>query len=176
MITIERARQILASYGGSPAQWPEAERAAMQQLLLADSELQELQRQAERMDVQLAGLFAVPGEEDCRSLSRNILARVPDRRPREQERTPRTAYKLEAFWRSLLLRPAATWTLAGGTLILVVALGTLHWQWQLVGSEMQPTGREDAWGLMADALDNSSDLELLAVLEPELSEDDLDIL
>ncbi len=175
MITIERARQILACYGGNPHRWPEAERADMQLLLASDSELRKLHRQALQLDGRLTELFAFAEEETAfRPLADKILAGLPERTvvdPGPVGRAPRKLRdRFAALW-----APPARWSLAGAALAMLIALGLAQFGGQSVSP--QTGDRGDAWLLMVEALDdNSSDLELFAVLEPELSEDDLDIL
>ncbi|WP_031433931.1 hypothetical protein [Methylomarinum vadi] len=176
MITIERARQIIECYGGNPNRWPETERAAMQRLLSNHQDLQELQRQAMQLDERLLELFTVQEDTNHETLADQILANLPDRTATEPEPTLRPLKNLTNLLPSLFNRPMPAWSLAGAALVMLLALGVVQFGRQQASHEPQLANGENPWLLMAETLDNSADLELLAVLEPELAEDDLDIL
>jgi hypothetical protein len=53
MVTMERLAQLLDAYGGDPSQWPQAERAAAQQLLETNAEAQKLRARALQLDAAL---------------------------------------------------------------------------------------------------------------------------
>ena len=176
MITHERARQILNCYGGDPRRWPENERTAMERLLSSHSELQKLQEQCLQLDNRLTELFSIQEEKTFEPLALKILARLPDRPDDDAQPIARARGKLQTLLQPLLDRPIPVWSMAGAALVILLAIGMLHFDQQPDTPQPQLANREDAWLLMADTLNQPNDLELLAVFEPELSEDNLDIL
>jgi hypothetical protein len=49
-VTLERLEQLLDAYGAEPSRWPDAERAAAEQLISSDGEAQKLLMQARSLD------------------------------------------------------------------------------------------------------------------------------
>lgn len=86
MISIERAKTIIESYGGQPVFWPEHERFAMQQLLKNSSELRFLQQQEIALDrfIGIDGYndHPVVNKQACSHCAKQILKNLP-----EQEQT-----------------------------------------------------------------------------------------
>ena len=74
---LERLAQLLDAYGGAPARWPEAERAAAERLLGESAAARTLHERALALD-QL--LDALPSEPPSRLLSDRVLAQMPRRR------------------------------------------------------------------------------------------------
>lgn len=179
MITDERARQILASYGGSAVRWPERERVSMQHKLASDGALRVLQQEALLLDSQLAELFTEQESASTERLAQRILASLPERTADNGQENlnscGRAATWLDAL-NSIFTRCCWGWATAAAVLsvVCVIAVNRLDGGTAVVAPQL--AGAEDEWQLMADALDNSAELELLAVLEPELFEDDQELL
>lgn len=56
----DRAEAIINAYGGDPARWPDAERAAVESLLMQSPRLQQLRAQAVSLDDCLEGHVVAP--------------------------------------------------------------------------------------------------------------------
>lgn len=172
MMTYNRARQILASYGGQPNYWPASERAGLQRLLESDKSLQALQQQALQLDYQLTGLFVKQAGVDPERLAQQISSRLPKRKPARLN--PAT------WFRQFHLRVKAAFGSkhSGGmaatlAMALLVAVGLASIDNRLTDNLPLPSD-PDPWIVMADALDNASGLELFAELEPGLFEESAD--
>ncbi len=177
MITTDRARQILASYGGTPEQWPEGERTDLQHLLSFDKKLQALQQQALQLDNQLTDLLVADEAVSNERLEAKILASLPARRVvNDDKRSSGWFDDFSERLRSFIGDNYSSWTIAGSVLTLVLAAGLIMIGNNHTGPALSVVAEGDAWSLMAEDIDTSSELELFAMLEPELFEDDSDIL
>jgi hypothetical protein len=74
MMNLERFAAIVEAYGGSPARWPDAERAAAVALMKASPEAQRLAEEAEALDGLLDMTETAPA---TRELQDRILAEIP---------------------------------------------------------------------------------------------------
>ena len=175
MVTIERAKQILACYGGKPEQWPVDERLDLQQFLLSNTDLQLIQQQALELDEQLVKTFTAFKGTDTQYLQKNILANLPDRKKPENSQfseflTPINKSLANAI--NKLFSPAGI--MATVTMLVLLTIGVFNFKYETPA--LISNGMDDELLLMAEALDGSDELELLAILEPELFEDTSDIM
>ena len=169
MMTNERAKQILVSFGGKPEQWPADERLCLQRLLLSNAELRITQQQELLFDEKIVKMFSGIKDTDTHYLQKTILANLP---PREITASPKTIkFYLDFINRKInnLLEPS--WVIAT---VFIVILFTVSFNY--MPSTLNTNSMEDELLLMAEALDNSEELELLALLEPELFEDTSDMM
>lgn len=172
MITNERAKQILASYGANPEKWPVDERAPLQQLLLSNTDLQKFQQQEWLLDEQLIKMYSVVNESDTQVLQKHILASLPDRKSTSNSSINRFFPRINISLLNQLFNP--TGIAATIMVILLLTVGIFDFNYE--SPALIENNMEDEWLLMAEALDNSNELELLAVLEPELYEDTSDLM
>ena len=73
-MTLERLRALIAAYGGKPAKWPTAERAAAEALLARSPEARAALAEAEPLDTLLD---AVPALAPSPALRAAVLAAMP---------------------------------------------------------------------------------------------------
>ena len=73
-MNLARLAELLDAYGASPQRWPEAERAAAEQLLALSAEAGVLRDRAARLDAALDEFLVVPADRQLRA---RILASYP---------------------------------------------------------------------------------------------------
>jgi hypothetical protein len=173
MMTTDRAKQILACYGGSYEQWPIDERLALQQLLLSNAGLLKAQQQALYLDKKLEQLFANTQMIETRQLEQKILMNLPNRQYVSRPQTSNKFLNMKG-WLNHIINPAKT--ISAMALMLILAISSF--QFIANQSDTRPVSihMEDELWLMAEAFEQSEELELLAILEPELVDADLEIL
>ncbi len=169
MMTNERAKQILASFGGKPEQWPEDERLCLQQLLLSNTELRIIQQQELQLDEQIVKMFSDIKDTDTHYLQKTILASLPHKEIPASSKTIKFYFDLINRKIYNLLDPVWVVATVSIVMLLTVSLNDMP-------STLNTSSMEDELLLMAETLDNSEELELLAVLEPELFEDTSDMM
>ena len=173
MMSKERAKQILASYGGQPEQWPSTERLSLQQLLLSDAELQFIQQQALQLDAQFAKMAAAIEQTNTQQLEQTIMASLPERAVVKNSQT--TGSNIRGIYQTIsskfnnLIR--FDWIVAAVTVSMLIAIGIV--QFNNIPVDSNPADAGDELLLMAEALDNYDELELFGMLEPELLEDSI---
>ena len=175
MMTNERAKQILASYGANPKKWPVDERALLQQLLLSNADLQKIQQQELQLDDQLIKMDSAINQPDTELLQKRILAILPNRKVTSKSSIN---YFFSGFKKSLLSRinQLVNPTRITATVLVIMLLIVGLFDFNYESPALIENNMEDEWLLMAEALNNSNELELLAVLEPELYEDTSDLM
>lgn len=182
MITVDRAKTILASYGGDCSLWPEQERQAMQALLANSSSLRLLQSEALALDK----LISIPVEQqsDLNHYSQLIaqtISTLPDQESTQQTLFFRVKSRIAYFINNWLLPSAFINPVAISAMVLLCALTVFNSYdatekpspEYLTLSEFMGLFAEDYAELNDDAYADSDDLETLAFLEPQLFEDNL---
>ena len=172
MMTTDRAKQILACYGGSFEQWPIDERLALQQLLSSNAGLLKAQQQALYLDKKLEQLFANTQMIETRQLEQKILMNLPNRQYVSRPQTSNKFLNMKG-WLNHVINPAKT---ISAMALIVLAISSF--QFIANQSDTHPVSihMEDELWLMAEAFEQSEELELLTILEPELIDADLEIL
>ena len=173
-MTNKRAKQILTSYGGQPEKWPVDERLLLQQLIISNTELKQIQQQELQLDEQLVTMFSSINEPDTQLLQKCILATLPDRKITSN---PPVNHFFSRFNKSLLNGTKLLLNPHGivATIMAVMLLTIGFLEFNQTSPTLAENSMEDELLLMAEALDNSNEFELLAVLEPELFDDTLDL-
>lgn len=166
MMTNDRAKQIIASYGGRPEHWPEAERDSLESLVRGSSELQILQQQALQLDERLAGLFMSDQAEATDALAERIMRALPEQTPVPQRIN---VVAMVAEWFAPSTRSLA-WTGVMASVIVALLVVTQIKQPSL-DTPATTIAMEDEWSMMSEVLAEPDDMELLAVLVPELSDE-----
>jgi len=170
MMTNDRAKKILASYGADCRNWPVNERALLQQYLSSNVDLQKIQQQELQLDEQLIKMYTEVNISDTQLLQKRILASLPKRKSTSNSSinhfSPRIN-KLLLNRINLFLNPTG----ATATMMVVIFLAIGIFGFNYESPAFIENNIEDEWLLMAEALDSSNELELLAVLEPELYEE-----
>ena len=172
MMTTDRAKQILACYGGSFEQWPIDERLALQQLLSSNAGLLKAQQPALYLDKKLEQLFANTQMIETRQLEQKILMNLPNRQYVSRPQTSNKFLNMKG-WLNHVINPAKT---ISAMALIVLAISSF--QFIANQSDTHPVSihMEDELWLMAEAFEQSEELELLTILEPELIDADLEIL
>ncbi len=170
MMTSIRAKQILASYGAKPENWPVEERQLLQHNLLSNTELQKIQQHELQLDDQLVKVFSTREEADTQFLQKRILAHLENRKTISN--SPATHFLpginkslLNSF--NLLLNPVRIIA----TVMIVMLVTVVVFNLNDTSPSLLENSMEDELLLMAEALEDANELELLAVLEPELYEE-----
>ncbi len=180
-MTIERAKQILSSYGGSVNQWPANERSAMQNLLLSNAELQALLRQEQQLDREIAQFTAVNKIADIEDLERKILQSLPERKATVASNSVTGAANKTLLGRIRVIVKqwdqfvSPTWAVSTAAAVVLMVISIV--QFNALSPQVSPSkfDTDDELQLMAEALDNSNELALLVMLEPELASDDPEV-
>lgn len=176
MISTDRVKAILKSYGGNPDAWPENERFAIQRCIARSDMLKSLQNQALKLDKTLTGLFNndqyIVSENDLTTLSQRITAQLP-KQPTRSVKKP-TSSIFNRFWQYVLYEQA----------VVPILLGSIAFALTVFMVAESPMPYENGFSLaeyntlvLDDYLDNkeiiqtSEELEMLTFLEPELLEE-----
>jgi hypothetical protein len=110
-VTLERLEQLLDAYGADPSRWPDAERAAAEQLIRTDVEAQKLLMQARSLD-DLLDLSELPDAASA-GLRARVLE-IPIRHAHAPARVfPRFGWKMALF----ALAPCVLGFLSGNLLL-----------------------------------------------------------
>ena len=174
-MTTERAKQILASYGGNPVGWPQAERELLQQAIEQNPKLQALQQQALQLDEQLTQMIEYE-QSQLNSVKLDLLESKILSRINQSERN----HKIKKT--SLLNSLSGIFThyphtqLAAALVLLLVCVSGL---WQISTVSMQQSRstqtqialEQELW-LMDQMLETPVENDFFALLEPELFEDE----
>ncbi len=169
MMTHNRAKQIIASYGGQAEHWPEAERDGLKSLVAGSSELQTLQYQALQLDERLTAVFASQKPEATDALMERILGALP-----EQTAAGRKRINLVTTLADWLTFGNRTLAWSGGVMASVIVALLVATQIKQPSPDMTSAttiAMEDEWSMMSEVLVEPDDMELLAVLVPELSDE-----
>ncbi len=179
MVTMQRAKQILISYGANPKLWPVDERSYVLQQILTEPELQALLEQEQQLDKQLEALFSEIEQTDAQQLHQKILMNLPENEPGPDKQSISYAQLADGYVQRLkktfntLLTPSRLVT-TGATLSMLVAVAWLQFYSSRPEGFIRPGNMDDELQLMAEAMDKSEVMELFALVEPELFDDDLD--
>ena len=177
MISVDRAKRIIQSYGGRLQAWPESERQDVTQLLLDSKSLTDLQQQALVVDDFIG--IAEPKVEDIldQQCAERILAKLP-----EQQRKIHPIAMQFLPLKSLFSEKFATATPV--LLVAVLVMSVLGLSNGLLLNESTDNGRyltmseymtvyvEDSY--MSDEENisiNDEQLEILAFIEPQIISD-----
>ena len=179
MMTTDRAKQIIDCYGGNFEQWPVDERLVLQRLLLSHPELLKAHQQALYLDEKLEQYFASVQTLETKQLEKKILKNLPVRKMNADSRAGRNIKIISKLFNIEIVlntfnNPAKT--MGAFALMLLCAISLFLFNENRQVAIQISSGMEDELMLMAESLDYSEELELLAILEPELVEDDPDIL
>jgi hypothetical protein len=176
MISTNRVKALLKSYGGNPEAWPENERFAAQQCIVRSDMLKSLQNQALKLDQTLTDLFTkdqgAARDNDLTILSQRIVRQLPEQQTKSIKK--QRASNFNRLWQHILYeQPVVPILLGSITLVLAVFL-----------IPEQPMPTEAGFSLaeyntlvLDDYLESkeipqiSEELELLTFLEPELLEE-----
>lgn len=172
MMTTDRAKQILACYGGSFEQWPIDERLALQQLLSSNAGLLKARQQALYLDNKLEQLFANAQMIETRQLEQKILLNLPNRQSVSRPQTSNKFLNMKG-WLNHVINPAKT---ISAMALIVLAISSFQFIANQSATHPDSIHMEDELWLMAEAFEQSEELELLTILEPELIDADLEIL
>lgn len=178
MVTMQRAKQIIISYGANPKLWPVEERPHVLQLILVETELQALLEQEQQLDKQLESLFSEIEQTDTRQLHQKILINLPENKSVSDKQILTYSQLTSSYVLSLkntlntLLAPS--WQVAGVTLSILVTVAWLQFYSSRPEDFISSGGMDDELQLMAEAMDKSEEMELFALVEPELFDDDLE--
>ncbi len=164
-MTTDRAKQILACYGGHFEQWPVAERQDLENLLLSDKALQAEQQQALILDEQLEQLFVDCTEVNTQQLEQNILLNLPDIVLKRIKLEDKLLPFQDLFYFAKTLGAVAL------ILFVTVSLIQFNGKHQIPARILNSQG--DELLLMAEALDDSDEQEWLALIDTEFFEDEL---
>ena len=178
MISIDRAKTILECYGGHPHAWPEKERQALQQALSGSRVLQKLQQEALTLDAFMGFSSTQETSVDQQSIDqcvKQIYKNLPvqtqdDKTITYKHPIRKTAKKIYQYNRPAL-RVASIMLALTGLIANMEYLHTDTTEHLLLSDYMAIYVDENN---MPDSLliDDSSELELLAFLEPDILEDD----
>jgi len=171
-MTTDRAKQILACYGGSFEQWPIDERLALQQLLSSNAGLLKARQQALYLDNKLEQLFANAQMIETRQLEQKILLNLPNRQSVSRPQTSNKFLNMKG-WLNHVINPAKT---ISAMALIVLAISSFQFIANQSATHPDSIHMEDELWLMAEAFEQSEELELLTILEPELIDADLEIL
>lgn len=177
-MTTDRAKQVISCYGGRSEQWPDDERLTIQNLIKTDTKLLSFQQQALNLDEKLEQLFNTFEIIETKQLVQKILLNLPAREiiTHSQIVSNKNALCISSQNNTLLnffFNPARAIIAVALLLLFTVSLVQFNQNYQAPVQIL--TSTEDELLLMTEALDNSYELEWLAILEPELL-DDLDML
>lgn len=168
MISVERVKTIIESYGGSSDAWPEQERKIAMALVAASSELQALCDEALRLDGDLERVRSYHKKGTAESATGTLAARILDNLP-EQNSLPRTLTNKHQ-WLGITITGAIAASLVIITLInfstpdtpratVVSANAFDQWAWEEVFDETPQS---------AAVID---ELAVITYLEPDLNGD-----
>jgi hypothetical protein len=153
-MTRERLVEIIEAYGASPANWPEAEREAVSDLLHRSPELRVLLSEAKSLDDVLVQLPLAEKPSDV--LIERLMAARPRSLPVQAERSHRRAAGWRQFW------PYGSLALPTGALACSMMLGLF------LGTTMQT---ELAGATSAVSQADSDQLVALALAETNYPEE-----
>lgn len=125
VMSVDRARIVLETFGGQEAAWPEAERAAMREILRSNQELQQAWCEAIALDHMLARNADAQPSPDFMSRLLNDANRVQASQLRAVRARVEGTIDGQPFWRQLLelLWPFGSPSIPAGALAASIALG-----------------------------------------------------
>lgn len=168
IISIDRAKTILACYGGEPSAWPEQERDALLRVLKNSEILRSLQDAELAIDAFMD--FPTGGKQSSIDypLTEQCAENIMDRLPRQDQQTTGNAKRVVNFINQPLL-------LAASLMLLVLGLSNnvlLNQPQDTVISLSEFMAIYDDEKITRDgSIELSDELALLAYIEPQLLED-----
>ena len=167
LISVERVKTIIESYGGSSNAWPEQERKTAMSLVAASSELQALRNEALRLDGDLERVWSQHKKRPAESAG-TLAVRILNNLPEQDSLPARLTNKHQ--WLGLTITGAIAASLMVITLIIFSTPDTPR-------ATVAPANAFDqwAWEEVFDETPQSiaviDELAIITYLEPELFRD-----
>lgn len=175
---IDRARDVLLTYGANPARWPENERQAVEDCIRHTAALQALQNQQAQLDRHLATAHHGLTEENrakTDSLIANVFSRLPELYTKERWFSSTIKQILQvtsALWSRPFKVAYASLAVLATCGFLFLSIGVNKIADTEIGLALEQWILPEVANSVAETNKVNSDLEnMLAYLEPELSSD-----
>ncbi|MDH5630728.1 MAG: hypothetical protein OEY96_11305 [Gammaproteobacteria bacterium] len=172
MMSLKRAKQILASYGADSSQWPQDEKAALLNLIEQNLELQQIIEVEKEADESLNQMINDSQSEDVNfenisALHHQIIQNLPEQaaKPNSDNSSSFGSQLLEYLRKPLIAMPALAASLYVASFMFFTPISTVSNEDDL----------QDVWAMMAEDMNDymaeDDELALLLMQEPELAED-----